>query len=124
MDKLNPLERAREALERVNAVDFSSPTRLEVRLDALASALIQVPVLKKKLKSVGRNSLGSILKGLVLVGDLEKTALDNFREIESLLEQLDYEAFEEEAAEGLESEVTEFYDAINTLLDKLQENEE
>lgn len=124
MGKKTPLDRARDALDSILAVEFSSPTSLEVRLDRLASALMQVPKLQEELESLGRDSLGSVLDGLVSGKMIADSVLDRFQEVESLLEQVDYDAFEEDAAEELESAVNELHEEIGALLDKLEEDEE
>jgi hypothetical protein len=124
MAKQNPLDRARDALDSIVAVDFSSPTSLEVRLDRLASALMRVPKLQEKLESIGRDSLGAVLDELVSEKMIDDSVLVRFQEVESLLEQVDYDAFEEDAAEELESAVNELHEKIGGLLDKLEEDEE
>src|SRR6266516_1900168 len=123
MDEKSALEKARDALDRVLSEDFSHPFHLEVRLDALASALFELPSLKDILSSLKSDSIREILEALVSAGKLKETILATCQDIESLIEQVDYDSFDDETEEELETAVTDLHSEVSTLLDELEDDE-
>ena len=123
MDETNALSVARAALDRISAVDFSHPFNLDVRLDALASALIKLPQLRDSLAHIKGDSLRVVLEKLISENKIEKAVLSTCQDIESLIEQMDYDSFDEETEYEVETAVTDLHAEISALLDKLENND-
>jgi hypothetical protein len=128
-DSRAAVSRARETLDRLQAEDLLHPRAVDLNLESLGSALMEVPVLSKHLESRGQDTLWSILEQLVFHKFLRASALRRLETIELLLQditaKISDENFNDEAVDvpltaQLESVVNAFYDDISALLDRLE----
>ena len=117
------LEAAREAIAELNESRLRNPSRIEVALDSLASAL--VPLASKKPDS---SDLADVLESLDMNAKTRKSLEEIYDELTSALESKGYgdeDEEDEEILEGLLDDFcTELERMVDTLEDRVDNNEE
>jgi len=117
------LEAAREAIAELNESRLRNPSRIEVALDSLASAL--VPLASKKPDS---SDLADVLESLDMNAKTRKSLEEIYDELPSALESKGYgdeDEEDEEILEGLLDDFcTELERMVDTLEDRVDNNEE
>lgn len=118
--KSDPIKRSSEILDEIRNIDASNPVGLEVDLDRLASALISISQFKGFFKDDDeRLSLRGVLGTLESKGKMESSAEGSLSEIETILEKIDYDSFDEDDEGPLSDAIGELCDAIEKSLSKL-----
>lgn len=115
------LNKAREALDRVRFEDLAYPASIDMRLDRVGAALIQVPRIKDKIKGTTCNSFGCILEELGRVRMVRRSTLKQLEKIESILAALGCHAAPScEDWRELTCAVNNLCDDLNDLITELE----
>jgi hypothetical protein len=130
-DGSNALSQAQAALDLIRSEDLSHPRALDMLLDGLATALLEVPAIKAKLEPVGEAPLRSVLMELVGQKNLHRRALKSLDKIESILGDLGCHAAGPDSenwsgdpsAHELGAAVGDLCDEVGSLLDAMGEGE-
>ncbi|SRR6266487_3831379 len=114
------LARVQEAIRELRTGPFSNPMALEMKLDSLASEIIRLGVLSGEELEDSPNSLYGVLECLVRKELVKEEILATCENIESIMQQVDYEDLGESESENLEAEVEELCSQISDLLNKIE----